>query len=54
MCSNPLQRNNALAHSLRIEGTPAMVFEDGTILPSAAPAAVIEQRLSRASAKVGR
>jgi len=54
MCSNPLQRNNALAHSLRIEGTPAMVFEDGTILPSAAPAAVIEQRLNRASAKVGR
>lgn len=54
MCSNPLQRNNALAHNLHIEGTPAMVFEDGTILPSAVPAAIIEQRLNRASAKLGR
>lgn len=53
MCATPIQRNNALAKNLRINGTPAMVFEDGTILPSAAPAAMIEKRLDKASAKVG-
>jgi len=53
MCTTPIQRNVALAQKLRLTGTPAMVFEDGTRLPSAAPAAAIEQRLAKASAKVG-
>lgn len=52
MCATPIQRNGALAQRLRLTGTPAMVFEDGTRLPSAAPANVIEQRLAKAAAKV--
>jgi thiol:disulfide interchange protein DsbC len=53
MCATPIQRNNVLAQKLRVNGTPSMFFEDGTRLPSAAPVNVIEQRLSKATAKVG-
>ena len=53
MCATPIQRNNALAQKLRVNGTPSMFFEDGTRLPSAAPTNVIEQRLTKATAKAG-
>jgi thiol:disulfide interchange protein DsbC len=53
MCASPGQRNLALSQKLRVQGTPAMFFEDGSRLASAAPAATIEQRISRAAAKVG-
>lgn len=53
-CATPVQRNLALAQRLGVNGTPAMFFEDGTRLASAAPVATIEQRLSQAAAKVGR
>ncbi|MGQ0596578.1 DsbC family protein [Aquabacterium sp.] len=53
MCASPAQRNYALSQKLRVQGTPAMFFEDGSKLASAAPAATIEQRLNRASAKIG-
>jgi thiol:disulfide interchange protein DsbC len=53
MCANPGARNLALAQKFRVNGTPAMFFEDGTRLASAAPANVVEQRLIRAAAKVG-
>ncbi|HEX5356785.1 MAG TPA: DsbC family protein [Aquabacterium sp.] len=53
MCASPAQRNLALSQKLRVNGTPAMFFEDGSRLASAASAAVVEQRLSKASAKVG-
>ncbi|MBI5925748.1 MAG: DsbC family protein [Aquabacterium sp.] len=53
MCASPAQRNQALAQKLRVNGTPAMFFEDGSRLASAASAAVIEQRLSKASIKTG-
>jgi thiol:disulfide interchange protein DsbC len=53
MCASPTQRNLALSQRLRVQGTPAMFFEDGTRLASAASAATIEQRLNRASAKQG-
>jgi len=49
MCATPAQRNVALAQKYRINGTPAMVFEDGTRLASAAPADVVEQRLAKAA-----
>lgn len=45
-----LERNVALGHKYRIEGTPGVVFEDGTRAPGAIPAAQIEQRLQAASA----
>lgn len=54
-CSGtPQQRNLALAQRLRVNGTPAMFFEDGSRLPSAAPLDVIEQRLAKAAAQTGR
>lgn len=53
MCVSPAQRNLALSQKLRVQGTPAMFFEDGSRLASAAPAATIEQRLNRATAKIG-
>lgn len=49
MCASPTQRNMALAQRLRVNGTPAMFFEDGSRLASAAPASVVEQRLAKAS-----
>jgi thiol:disulfide interchange protein DsbC len=51
-CATPLQRNLALARRLGVNGTPAMFFEDGTRLASAAPTDVIEERLAKASATV--
>jgi thiol:disulfide interchange protein DsbC len=53
MCASPAQRNLALSQKLRVNGTPAMFFEDGSRLASAASAAIVEQRLSKASAKIG-
>ena len=49
-CATPAQRNLALAQKFKINGTPAMVFEDGSRLASAAPAETVEQRLTKASA----
>jgi thiol:disulfide interchange protein DsbC len=53
MCNNPGTRNLALAQKFRISGTPAMFFEDGSRLASAAPANVVEQRLIKATSKAG-
>jgi thiol:disulfide interchange protein DsbC len=49
MCASPTQRNLALAQRLRVNGTPAMFFEDGSRLASAVPASVVEQRLAKAA-----
>lgn len=53
LCGSPGQRNLALAQKLRVNGTPAVFFEDGSRLPGAANAATLEQRLAKASAKGG-
>jgi thiol:disulfide interchange protein DsbC len=45
-CANPMERNAALAAKYRVFGTPAIVFEDGSVLPGAVPAATIEARLA--------
>lgn len=50
-CGSPLQRNMALAQKLRVNGTPAIIFEDGTRAPGAVPLATLEQRLARATGK---
>ncbi len=44
-----LERNVALGQKYRVQGTPGVVFEDGTRAPGAIPAAQIEQRLQAAS-----
>ena len=49
LCASPTQRNLAMAQRLRVNGTPAMFFEDGSRLAAAAPANVVEQRLVKAS-----
>lgn len=43
-----LERNTELGRKHRIQGTPALVFEDGSRAPGAIPAATIEQRLAAA------
>jgi len=43
----------ALAQKFKVTGTPAMFFEDGSRLASAAPAETVEQRLVKASANGG-
>jgi len=43
--SSALERNLAMAKKYRVTGTPAIVFEDGTRVPGALPAAEVEKRL---------
>ena len=45
-----LDRNLAFARTYRINGTPAVFFEDGTRKPGAIPGAMIEKLLADASA----
>jgi thiol:disulfide interchange protein DsbC len=52
-CGSPLQRNMALAQKLRVNGTPAIFFEDGSRLPGAASQQTLEQRLVKAAGKGG-
>ncbi len=44
--SAALARNVELGRRHKVQGTPAVVFEDGSRAPGAVPAAVIEQRLA--------
>lgn len=46
-----LDRNLALGNRHRVQGTPAVVFEDGTRAPGAVPADQIESRLAAAAKK---
>ncbi len=41
-----IDRNSAMGRKYRVQGTPAVVFEDGSRAPGAIPAAQIEQRLA--------
>jgi len=44
-CSTPLERNMAFAQKYRINGTPAIIFADGTRIPGALNAEQIEKQL---------
>ena len=44
--TSALERNAALGRRHRVTGTPALVFEDGTRVPGALPAAQVEKRLA--------
>jgi thiol:disulfide interchange protein DsbC len=46
-----LERNLALGNRHRVQGTPAVVFEDGTRSPGALPADQIESRIVAAAVK---
>jgi thiol:disulfide interchange protein DsbC len=45
-CDNPISRNLAAANRYQIFGTPAIVFEDGTVVPGAITAERIEAQLN--------
>lgn len=45
-CPNPVARTGELAQKLRIQGTPAIVFESGRLVPGAIPQAKLEELLS--------
>ena len=47
-----LQRNLAMAKKYRINGTPALVFEDGKRVPGALPPAEVEKQLVASRGKV--
>jgi thiol:disulfide interchange protein DsbC len=34
-CANPIEKNMALGDQLKVQGTPALIFEDGTVVPGA-------------------
>jgi thiol:disulfide interchange protein DsbC len=50
-CETPIERNLALGQKHRINGTPAIVFEDGTRVPGAMSAEQIEKQLLASHAK---
>lgn len=50
-CANPLERNVALGEHLQILGTPALIFEDGTMVPGAISAERIQAQLVASSHK---
>ena len=50
-CANPVARNIELAAQLRIGGTPAVIFEDGRLVPGAIPKEQIEKFLTEAAAR---
>lgn len=47
-CKNPLEQNVALGRDLGINGTPTLIFADGTRAAGALPVPNIEQRLATA------
>lgn len=46
--ASAIERNLAMAKKYRVTGTPAIVFEDGSRVPGALPAAEVEKRLAAA------
>jgi thiol:disulfide interchange protein DsbC len=44
-----IERNSAFGRKYRINGTPAILFEDGKRVPGAMPAAEVEKRLAEAA-----
>lgn len=49
-CDNPISRNLALGEEHQIQGTPALIFEDGTIIPGAIPLQRIQAQINAANA----
>lgn len=48
-CDTPTEKWLALGRQLKVNGTPALVFPDGTINPGFLPAAEVERALSEAA-----
>lgn len=52
-CTTPIERNLAFAQKYRINGTPAVIFSDGTRAPGAISADQIEKRLVASAKQAG-
>lgn len=50
-CENPVQEHMALARKIGINGTPALVLEDGTLLPGYIPPVQLKKILDERKAK---
>ncbi len=50
-CETPIAKNMALGKKLKVTGTPALVFADGTLNPGYMPAAQLEQALTAAASR---
>ena len=53
-CATPVARIADLAQKLHIQGTPAMVFESGRLIPGAIPQAKIEELLNETKPASGK
>lgn len=51
VCDNPISRNLAFGEKWNINGTPALIFEDGTLIPGLTPTARIEAQLAQSHAQ---
>lgn len=51
-CEHPVERNLALAHRLGVQGTPTLIWADGTRTDGYVERSVLEARLKQASAEV--
>ena len=47
-CQNPVAKHYALGNMIGIRGTPAIVLEDGTVVPGYIPAARLSEALNKA------
>jgi thiol:disulfide interchange protein DsbC len=47
-CDNPVERNAAFAAAKNINGTPTLIFADGSVIPGALPADQLERALGNA------
>ncbi len=52
-CSSPVEKQFALGQEVGVTGTPAIVFEDGTLLPGYVPAATLASYVLGDEAKDG-
>ncbi|MDJ0741462.1 MAG: DsbC family protein [Gammaproteobacteria bacterium] len=53
VCANPVADHHALGQAMRIQGTPALLLEDGEMLPGYVPAAQLRQALEQRAAGGG-
>lgn len=51
-CENPVAKTQALGASLKINGTPTLIFADGSMVAGAIPAARLESEFAKADAEV--
>ncbi len=51
-CKNPIDSNIAFGAGFGVQGTPSIIFEDGTLIPGAMSLEAIEQQLQKSHDKV--